>query len=52
MSTPSPAAGETSQHCRLDMAFSLRAGNSTQGRHRIGKHFLFTSGSLWGESQG
>lgn len=23
-----------------------------QSRHCIGKHFLFTSGSLWGESQG
>lgn len=52
MSVPSPAVGETSQHCGLDMAPSLWAGNSAQSRHRIGKHFLFTSGSLWGESQG
>lgn len=52
VSFPSPAVGETSQHCGLDMASSLWAGNSAQSRHRIGKHFLFTSGSLWGDSQG
>lgn len=52
VSFPSLAVGETSQHCGLDMASSLWAGNSAQSRHRIGKHFLFTSGSLWGDSQG
>lgn len=52
MSIPSPTVGETSQHCYLDMAFSLWAGNGAQRRHCIEKHFLFTSGSLWGESQG
>lgn len=51
-STPSPTAGGTSQHCRLDKALSLWAGNGAQSRHHIGKHFLFMSGSLWGESQG
>lgn len=52
MSIPPPTAGEPSQHCCLVMAFSLWAGNCAQSRHCIGKHFLFTSGSLWGESQG
>lgn len=47
-----PAVGGTSHHCCLDMAFSLCAGHWAQSRHGIGKHFLFTSGSLWGESQG
>lgn len=52
MNIPSPSDAGTSQHCCLDMAFSLWAGDGAQSRHRIGKHFLFTTGSLWGESQG
>lgn len=49
---PSPTTGRTRRHCCLAMACSLWAGDGAQSRHHIRKHFLFMSGSLWGESQG
>lgn len=52
MNIPSPSVAGTSQYFCLDMVFGLWAGDGAQSRHLIGKHFLFTTGFLWGESQG
>lgn len=39
-------------HRSLAVAFGLWLGPAPGGAASMGKHFLFTSGSLWGESQG